>query len=119
MKKLEDLKDELTGSMVKFKIEIGKGDILKKAFSVIKNVLCEVEMCIDGMRVVNDKEIDIVADREVKSKYSLEYLKHFVKSTNISKRVMLEFDNDYPTIMNYAGENHKLEWVLAPRVENE
>ena len=53
-----------------------------------------------------------------KSKYSLEYLKKFIKATKISERVVVNFSDDYPLRLDFPGERMGIGFVLAPRVDN-
>ena len=54
-----------------------------------------------------------------RSKYSLEYLMKFIKASKISDTVQVNFSNDYPLKLLFAGDKMGLGFVLAPRVEND
>lgn len=54
-----------------------------------------------------------------KARYSLEYLRKFVKGARLSEKSFLEFANDHPLKMEFRNEFMELKFVLAPRVENE
>ncbi len=56
----------------------------------------------------------------IKSKYSLEYLKKIVKGGRLSRNVLIQFSNDYPVKIGYQVKDKMLlETILAPRVQND
>lgn len=57
---------------------------------------------------------------EVKSKYSVEYLKKIIKGSKLSDKVVLRFGKDYPLEINYNVKDRlQLKTILAPRVSND
>ena len=59
------------------------------------------------------------ADNQLKSQYSLEYLKKMIKASRLSKHLVLEFGNDYPMRMSFQViDKLSLSFVLAPRVQD-
>lgn len=54
-----------------------------------------------------------------KAKYSLEYLMKFIKAGKFSEKVKVNFSDDYPLRLDFAGEKMGMGFVLAPRVEND
>jgi proliferating cell nuclear antigen len=54
-----------------------------------------------------------------KAKYSLEYLMKFIKAAKIADKVRINFSDDYPLRLDYAGEKMGMGFILAPRVEND
>ena len=71
-----------------------------------------------------DNDIEIVTGGEgntqIKSKYSIEYLKKMSLGNNISKECKLEFSNDYPLKISFEiKERASLSFILAPRIDNE
>lgn len=54
-----------------------------------------------------------------KSRYSLEYLKKFMKGAKLCEKTNLQFANDHPLKMVFKNENMELSFILAPRVETE
>jgi proliferating cell nuclear antigen len=54
-----------------------------------------------------------------KARYSLEYLKKFMKSSKICEKTILQFANDHPLRMNFKTEHMELNFILAPRVETD
>ena len=63
-------------------------------------------------------ESKIVAEN-CKSKYSLEYLKKFIKGAKLCEKTNLQFANDHPLKIIFKNENMELSFILAPRVETE
>jgi proliferating cell nuclear antigen len=53
-----------------------------------------------------------------KSKYSLEYLKKFIKAAKISDKVIINFSEDYPLRLDFPGNDMGIGFILAPRVDN-
>jgi len=58
-------------------------------------------------------------DKEIKSRYSLEYLQKFIKATRITEKATLNFSNDYPLKLEFKTPRMELAFVLAPRVDTE
>lgn len=56
---------------------------------------------------------------ESHGKYSLEYLQKFVKASKIADQVFVNFSTDTPCKIEFKNSNLELDFVLAPRVENE
>ena len=54
-----------------------------------------------------------------KSKYSLEYLEKFMKGAKLVEKTILNFSEDHPLKMIIKSEHMELNFLLAPRVENE
>ena len=54
-----------------------------------------------------------------KSKYSLEYLEKFMKGSKLVEKTILNFAEDHPLKINIKSEHMELNFLLAPRVENE
>ena len=89
----------------------------------------------NGMRVLAEgdlskAEIDIVPDdktridadnkEEVKAKYSVEYLKKMIAGSKISDEVTIQFDKNYPLLLEFkAVDKVLLNFILAPRVDND
>ena len=72
--------------------------------------------------LVSDDETKITAtgSEEVKSKYSIEYLKKIIKASKLASKVTLQFNKDYPLRADYLVKD-KLSFsvILAPRVSND
>ena len=54
-----------------------------------------------------------------KSRYSLEYLKKFVKGAKLCEKTILNFANDHPLKIEFKTEHMELSFILAPRVETD
>lgn len=79
---------------------------------------------VEGVGSLNSARAEFSGDEASiegigKSKYSLEYLMKFIKSGKLSEKVELNFSDDYPLRINFAGEAMGIGFVLAPRVEND
>jgi len=79
---------------------------------------------VEGSGSLNSARAEFSGDDAVfegvgKSKYSLEYLMKFIKSGKISEKVKINFSDDYPLRLDFAGNNMGIGFVLAPRVEND
>lgn len=60
------------------------------------------------------------AKTEVKSKYSIEYMKKIIKGGKLAPRVSLQFNKDYPLRVDYLVKDKlSLSMILAPRVSND
>jgi len=64
--------------------------------------------------------IDCKSKEEVRSKYSIEYLKKMVKAGKLSPNLEIQFSKDYPLRMDYRIKDKLgLSFILAPRVSND
>lgn len=59
------------------------------------------------------------AKKEIKSRYSLEYLQKFIKAAKLVEKTAINFSNDYPLKLEFKTPRMELAFVLAPRVETE
>lgn len=57
--------------------------------------------------------------KEIKGRYSLEYLQKFIKASKLTEKTIINFSNDYPLKMEFKTPRMELAFVLAPRVETE
>jgi len=57
--------------------------------------------------------------KEIKSRYSLEYLQKFVKASKLTEKAIINFSADYPLKLEFKTPRMELAFVLAPRVETE
>ncbi|MAE50045.1 proliferating cell nuclear antigen (pcna) [Candidatus Pacearchaeota archaeon] len=53
------------------------------------------------------------------ARYSLEYLKKFIKGAKVSSQVAINFSDGHPLRINFPTGNVMLSFVLAPRIEQE
>ncbi|MDD5133703.1 MAG: proliferating cell nuclear antigen (pcna) [Candidatus Nanoarchaeia archaeon] len=69
----------------------------------------------------NNKETSVDAkESNIKSKYSLEYLKKIAKGSKLSNDVFIQFSKDYPLKVDYTIKDKvSLSFLLAPRVSND
>lgn len=58
-------------------------------------------------------------NKEIKSRYSLEYLQKFIKAAKLTEKAIINFSNDYPLKLEFKTPRMELSFVLAPRVETE
>ena len=56
-------------------------------------------------------------EKEIRSRYSLEYLQKSIKATKLIDKVIINFSADYPLKMEFKTPKMELAFVLAPRVE--
>jgi len=54
-----------------------------------------------------------------KVRYSLEYLGKFMKGAKLVEKTILNFAEDHPLKIDIKSEHMELNFLLAPRVENE
>ncbi len=54
-----------------------------------------------------------------KVRYSLEYLQKFMKGAKLVEKTILNFAEDHPLKLDIKSEHMELNFLLAPRVENE
>ena len=91
-------------------------EVTKEGFSL------KAESDINKLRIQNKEgeNVTIKANKEFKTKYSIEYLLSFIKSKKLCDEVTLEFSKDYPLKMSYKLlDKLSFEWILAPRVESD
>jgi len=78
---------------------------------------------IEGSGALNSARAEFSGDEAKingvgKSRYSLEYLAKFKKAGKISEKVTINFSNDYPLKLDFAGDKMGIAFILAPRMEN-
>ena len=89
----------------------------KKASFLAESDLNKVDIDLEPSDEVTIKN---EAGETVKAKYSIEYLKKMVSGAKLSETVRINFGKDYPLKLEYVSvDKVKLEFVLAPRVEND
>jgi proliferating cell nuclear antigen len=64
-------------------------------------------------------EAKITTESQQKSKYSIDYLIKFVKASKFSEKVIINFSQDYPARFEFKNPGLQLNFILAPRVEEE
>jgi proliferating cell nuclear antigen len=81
--------------------------------SNMSNVIAEISADDETSIVLNLQD-------EIKSKYSIEYLKKIIKGGKLAGKVKLQFGNDYPLRIDYLVQDKlNLGVILAPRVAND
>ena len=64
--------------------------------------------------------IDTQTKDEIKSKYSVEYLKKMIAGSKIADEVTIQFDKNYPLQLEFKSvDKVLLNFILAPRVDND
>ena len=66
----------------------------------------------------SESEAKIMAEN-CRSKYSLEYLQKFMKGAKLCDKTTIHFSEDHPLKVDFKGKDFELNFVLAPRIENE
>ncbi len=85
-------------------------------------ILAEGDLSKAEIDIVPDEKTRIDADskEEVKSKYSVEYLKKMMAASKIADDVKIQFSNNYPLLLEFKSvDKVMLNFILAPRVDND
>mgnify|MGYP001495881664 CR=1 FL=1 len=86
-------------------------------------VLSEGDLSEANIEIKPGEDIKVTVsgdEKEIKSKYSVEYLKKMINGNKLAEEVSISFNKDYPLKLEYnAVDKLSLSFVLAPRVENE
>lgn len=70
--------------------------------------------------VIDNPDIITINGQDQKGKYSLEYLKKIVKSSSVCDKAIIFFKTDNPLSIIYKlPDKSKMQFILAPRVEND
>ncbi|MDP3733784.1 MAG: proliferating cell nuclear antigen (pcna) [Nanoarchaeota archaeon] len=87
------------------------------------SVKAEGDLSDANIEIKEDEGIKISisgGDKEIKSKYSIEYLKKMINGHKLADEVSVYFSKDYPLKLEYNSiDRLSLSFILAPRVENE
>ncbi len=86
------------------------------------NVIAEGDLSRAEIDIVPDDKtrIDSSNKEEVKSKYSVEYLKKMIAGSKIADDVTIQFDKNYPLQIEFKSvDKVLLNFILAPRVDND
>jgi len=134
---LIDIKEEVPPGIEKLsfpaKVEI-RSDILSDGISDAELVGDSVVFEVTGEKFVVKTEgdsssveleltkdsdaIKIATSKDVRARYSIEYLKKMMKGEKISEVATIELDNNYPLRLTFSVQDKvKLSFILAPRVE--
>ena len=72
------------------------------------------------IEIPGDEKTKVKAAAEVRSKYSIEYLKKMVPAGKLVPTVEINFSKDYPLKLEYKlVDKMDLTFILAPRVDND
>ena len=85
-------------------------------------ILAEGDLSKAEIEIFPDEKtrIDSSTGDEIKSKYSVEYLKKMIAGSKIADEVKIEFDKNYPLQLEFkAVDKVLLNFILAPRVDND
>jgi proliferating cell nuclear antigen len=85
-------------------------------------VLAEGDLSKAEIEISPDEKtrIDASGTEEVKSKYSVEYLKKMISGSKIADEVTIQFNKDYPLKLEFKSvDKALLSFILAPRVDND
>lgn len=63
-------------------------------------------------------EVKIISG-DSKARYSLDYLQKFMKASKLTDKVIINFSSDHPLKLEFKTDKFDLNFVLAPRVEND
>ena len=68
----------------------------------------------------SETDIKIAGTEEIKSKYSIEYLKKMIKASKLADFMTIQFSKDYPLKLDYLVKDKlELSFILAPRVSTD
>ncbi len=85
-------------------------------------VLAEGDLSKANIEIKPDDRtrIDCQSPDKIRAKYSVEYLKKMVAGGKVADNVVIYFNKDYPLKLEFKEMNKVLlDFILAPRVENE
>ena len=64
--------------------------------------------------------ISVTESQPIESKYSFEYLKKIIEGHRVCNKITLKFGKDYPLMVVFSLlDKVRLEFILAPRIEND
>jgi proliferating cell nuclear antigen PCNA len=106
------------------------GDSIDDADLVSDSMVFEVDSDRMHMAARNDSSsaethlegmdnLKITAEKSVRARYSLDYLKKMIKAKKISDNVSLSMDSNYPLKMEFScPDKVSITFILAPRIED-
>ncbi len=82
---------------------------------------CEGDTDLSSLRIDKDSLVELTVSGEVTSMFPLDYLSTIIKAIPAGTVVKIGLDNDYPVKLNFAlaDGNATVDYLLAPRIENE
>lgn len=107
-----------------FKKEIEASDIIAESVSFItKDDKFTIKAEGDTSEVKSDfKDIEVKSEKksEVKSKYTIEYLKKVMEVSAFCDKVEINYAKDYPAQFTFLQlDKFKMDFILAPRVDGD
>ncbi len=85
-------------------------------------VSAEGDLSKANIEIMPDDTTKIITDssKDIKAKYSIEYLKKMIGGSKLADTTIVQFSQDYPLRIDYTKVDRvALSFVLAPRVEND
>jgi DNA polymerase III sliding clamp (beta) subunit (PCNA family) len=81
----------------------------------------EGDLAFVKIEMKNSDTTRILGDfgEKVATKYSTEYLTKMILKSSVAKEVTLEYNKDMPLRLSYVTDSFSLNYLLAPRVEND
>ena len=73
-----------------------------------------IEIPEDDSTTINTQETEPVI-----AKYSISYMKKLIAGSKLVQNVKLEYSKTYPLKMSFIGEGFHMNFVLAPRMDND
>lgn len=125
-----DFKEKISNMEFSSLVELNSSDLI----SSIEDCVIVAESCSfvikDGKFIIEAKSLNSarsefsgdeakIQAENCKAKYSLEYLQKFMKSAKLSEKSVLHFAEDHPLKIDFKNKDIELNFILAPRVENE
>lgn len=102
---------DIVAESVSFRCDPGVFTIMAKGDHSVANIEIKAD---------NNTHIKTETKADVKSKYSIEYLKKMITGAKIADTVEIQFNQDYPLRLDYrVVDRMALSFILAPRVEND
>lgn len=92
------------------------------ASAAMLKVVAEGDLSRAEIEILPDDRtrIDSQSREEIKSKYSVEYLKKMIAGAKIADDVTIQFDKNYPLQLEFKSiDKVLLSFILAPRVDND
>ena len=79
----------------------------------------EGDMSDTELKLINGEteNLKITGKEHVESRFPIDYLKRMIKASKIAPRTTINLGNDYPLKLEFGTDKVKMNFVLAPRVE--
>ena len=117
----------ITTDALQLQSAIDDADIVAESVALVAE---EKSLQINAEGDLSRALIEIVADNstkivikegpKVRARYSIEYLKKMIQAARLAEKVVIEYSKDYPLRLTFkVVDKLSLDFILAPRVENE